>query len=674
MSLRFSKYLFVILAIFLLVCGSYSQTLNSNQLENPYKIAVSNGYIYSVDTANNQIKKFDSSGNLLIAYGSFGSEAGQFNQPQGIAVDSNGYIYIVDTGNQRIQKLFDDGKTISFVKTIDNVPELADPTFLFPRSIRVNNDGDIFIVDTAKNRIIKYSTGALIGSNKEKGVSAQSVGSFSPIFDSPYGADIDIDGYIYIADTENNKIKKFSMDGNLLLEFGSAGQKEGQFLYPYDVAVDLNKNIYVADTGNHRIQKFDKLGGFVSFFGTMGSLDGQFIAPRGLFSTNSGYLYVVGADNKIQKLDVSVRLNDLVVSENFISPNGDGIKDKVEVKFKISEPSIVNVNVYDSDGSFLIKKIADHEKISTTEAVIAWSGRDQENKIVENGKYKILISGKSIDNKKELLSTALTVVVDVNGPLVNIFSFDSSLEAKTGVISKMQIGYQCSESSEAKIQILTAEDSIVYESDNLNIEGSKECFINWDGKDNNGNILKTRREYTVKIFAKDFAGNVGENDKKYVVDGTPPEIKDLRVSKAIFSPRLDQLMTVSFEVKDNVFDPLFNLKAYVEDENSKIVYKILSAESVPSGEVKVLWNGKDLNGDLVEDGVYKIILKVNDGVGNLGYSYLIVETDSTPPTTTAIPSAVVFSPNNDGKFDEINFKLKSNEKGKIYFKLEKRKQ
>lgn len=238
MSFKHLKAISLLVFLLLFCSIAESQILTSGQLDNPYKITITNGYLYSVDTANNRIKKFDASGNMLITFGSHGSGNEQFNQPQGIAADSSGSIYVVDTGNQRIQKLYDDGKVISFVKTINNIPELSDPNFLFPRSIRADDNGDIYIVDSAKNRVIKYSTGKVIGGNGG-GVSAMGVGNASTgVFNAPYGVDIDNNGYVYVADTENHKIKKYSEGGNLLLEFGGHGQGNGQFLYPCDVAVD----------------------------------------------------------------------------------------------------------------------------------------------------------------------------------------------------------------------------------------------------------------------------------------------------------------------------------------------------------------------------------------------------------------------------------------------------
>ncbi len=76
----------------------------------PRGVAVnSNGDVYVVDSGNNRIQKFDSTGRFLIQWGSPGTGSGKFRKPAGVAVDSRGYVYVVDAGNNRIQKFNSNG-------------------------------------------------------------------------------------------------------------------------------------------------------------------------------------------------------------------------------------------------------------------------------------------------------------------------------------------------------------------------------------------------------------------------------------------------------------------------------------------------------------------------------------------------------------------------------------
>ena len=64
--------------------------------------------------------------------------------------------------------------------------------------------------------------------------------------------------------------------------FGKEGSANGQFNEPHDIAIDSQGLVYVADTFNHRIQKFTSNGKFVAQFGSEGSGPGQLKGPRGI--------------------------------------------------------------------------------------------------------------------------------------------------------------------------------------------------------------------------------------------------------------------------------------------------------------------------------------------------------------------------------------------------------
>jgi tripartite motif-containing protein 71 len=84
--------------------------------------------------------------------------------------------------------------------------------------------------------------------------------------------------------------------------WGSLGSGDGQFNTPIDVAVDGSGNVYVADTGNNRIQKFTNTGTFLAKWGSPGRGNGQFESPGGLAVDRSGNVFVADiGDNRIQK-------------------------------------------------------------------------------------------------------------------------------------------------------------------------------------------------------------------------------------------------------------------------------------------------------------------------------------------------------------------------------------
>jgi tripartite motif-containing protein 71 len=67
---------------------------------------------------------------------------------------------------------------------------------------------------------------------------------------------VGIDGNVYFADTYNNRIQRFTSEGEFVSKWGTFGWNDGEFDSPYGVAVASDSSVYVADTGNKRIQKF----------------------------------------------------------------------------------------------------------------------------------------------------------------------------------------------------------------------------------------------------------------------------------------------------------------------------------------------------------------------------------------------------------------------------------
>ena len=96
---------------------------------------------------------------------------------------------------------------------------------------------------------------------------------------APAASLLDSAGNVYVADTDNNRIQKFTSAGAYVAQWGSEGSGNGQFDEPYGIAVDSAGNVYVADTDNNRIQKFTSAGAYVTQWGSYGSGNGQFDGP-----------------------------------------------------------------------------------------------------------------------------------------------------------------------------------------------------------------------------------------------------------------------------------------------------------------------------------------------------------------------------------------------------------
>jgi len=213
------------------------------------------------------------------------AEDAQFNYPCGVAVDNSGNVYVADTENQRIRKISTDGNVAtmagngSAIGGVDGKGSTA--TFNDPRGVAVDGSGNVYVADTDNDTIRKITPGGevttLAGS---AGHAGRSDGSANVArFYGPYGIAVDHSGTVYLADTSNDTIRKITSTGvvsTLAGNAGSAGSNDGSgsgalFYNPQGVAVDGSGNVYVADTGNNVVRK---------------------IAPSGVVTTLAGYAYV----------------------------------------------------------------------------------------------------------------------------------------------------------------------------------------------------------------------------------------------------------------------------------------------------------------------------------------------------------------------------------------------
>lgn len=172
------------------------------------------------------------------------------------------------------------------------------------RDLALAADGSLYVADSENHRIQHLSAeGEVL--NVWGGYGDITTGQAPPgTFNQPWGIAVAPDGSVFVTDTWNHRVQKFSAEGEFLSMWGFFGQAESpQALWgPRDVAVDRNGRVFVSDTGNKRIVVYDGQGNFLSEFGTVGSNPGEFDEPVGIAIDQAGRVFV--ADTWNQRIQV----------------------------------------------------------------------------------------------------------------------------------------------------------------------------------------------------------------------------------------------------------------------------------------------------------------------------------------------------------------------------------
>lgn len=175
-----------------------------------------------------------------------------------------------------------------------------------PRAIAAGLDNDLYVTDSRNHRIIHIATdGTLLHEWGTFGDQLTTGNAEIGFFNEPWGIAVGPDGSVYVTDTWNHRVQKFTADGQPATMWGQYGQPlpedpatSDSFWGPRGVAVDSQGRVYIADTGNKRIVIFDADGNYVSEFGTTGFDPGQFDEPVGVAIASDGTLYVTDTWNQ----------------------------------------------------------------------------------------------------------------------------------------------------------------------------------------------------------------------------------------------------------------------------------------------------------------------------------------------------------------------------------------
>ena len=305
--------------------------------------ADSSGNVYIADTAHNMIRKVTTDGLIAtIAGDSLAGYAGdaylavtsEVSHPSDVAVDAGGNVYIADTGNSLIRRITTDGNINYFAGDPSVVGYAGDGAaatlagLIEPYSIALDAAANLYITERQDARIrmvdaAKGNINTVVG-NGSLGFSGDGGAANKAILNQPTGIAVDSSGNLYIADSENYRVRKAASGGGSgaistiagnggLAYSGDGGQAiKAQLNSPQAVAADSAGNLYIADTANNVVRKVTAAGVISTLAGngTVGSGgDGaaataaQLNAPQGLAADSSGNVYIADTGNaRIRKV------------------------------------------------------------------------------------------------------------------------------------------------------------------------------------------------------------------------------------------------------------------------------------------------------------------------------------------------------------------------------------
>ena len=255
--------------------------------------------IYKDDSLVGTLWYINHSSELVLGGNGAGNAANQFNNPDGLFVDTALAIYVSDAANNRVLK-FDNMTSSGVTVAGGNGAGNAANQLSNPGGIYVDVNANVYVVDRGNNRVQKWASGAMTGVTVAGG---NGTGAGLNQLDGPMGLYVDVNGNIYVADENNNRIQKWApgaTSGVTIAGGNGAGAASNQFNGAAGVSVDATGNIYVADQNNNRIQKWAPgavAGVTVAGGNGAGVAANQLDGPDALFLDTAGDIYVSDFNN-----------------------------------------------------------------------------------------------------------------------------------------------------------------------------------------------------------------------------------------------------------------------------------------------------------------------------------------------------------------------------------------
>jgi sugar lactone lactonase YvrE len=333
-------------------------------LSNPHAVAVdAHGNVFIADAGSGRIRRVDAATQRITtvagtaASGAPDGDGGpatsaSISYPEGVAVDAQDDIFIGDVGSGRVRRVDGVSGIITTVAGGGSGGDGGSATsalLIYPGGIAIDGSGNVFTEENNRIRRVDAATGIIttVAGNGVVGHSGDGGSATAARLWNPNGVAADLQGNLFIADTNNNRIRRVDGVSGIITTVAGSGQggysgdhgpaTNARLSGPNGVAVDTQGNLFIADIGNNRIRRVDSITAMITTVAGDGTQayggDG---GPANSASLNLNSLGSVAVDrhdnlfiadfnnNRVRRVDALTGIITTVAGTGEPSSTGDG--------------------------------------------------------------------------------------------------------------------------------------------------------------------------------------------------------------------------------------------------------------------------------------------------------------------------------------------------------------
>jgi DNA-binding beta-propeller fold protein YncE len=244
--------------------------------------------LYVTEFVGGRVFVFSPAGEFLHQFAGAGDGIGELSAPTGIAVDANGDIYVGESGSSRVQVFNSNGVSIATWGQLGSGPG----EFRSAMGVGINAElGRVYVADFGNSRIHVYTLeGELLFMFPRDGDSTQ-IGDEPDQMSRPIGVDLAADGTVYVVDSGNSRVQKFTADGEIIEVLSSQPIRA-----PQVISVEDDGSYWLSGPSDSVVAYFDSAGDLLA---TLAPSEGGFNLPHGTETMADGAVWLADTGNGV---------------------------------------------------------------------------------------------------------------------------------------------------------------------------------------------------------------------------------------------------------------------------------------------------------------------------------------------------------------------------------------